>query len=226
MEQVVRCPSCGQANGIPDIESGKKAVCGKCKAPLTAGHPVELTDANFAETIRSGRRRRLLGGVVRAVPDDRAGHRGDWRRRAPTSASRKLNVDQNPRTAQPSFGVQGIPLLVFFKDGVEAGRVVGAVPRGADRSGDPPVPRLDDRWPSTHGNRAANAISSSSRRRSRIVIGVRACCSLLLWAVRDVLMLVFIAAVLAAGISPAVHRVRVSGAIAFTASIQPRHGGR
>jgi hypothetical protein len=26
--------------------------------------------------------------------------------------------------------VQGIPLLVFFKDGVERGRVVGAVPRG------------------------------------------------------------------------------------------------
>jgi predicted PurR-regulated permease PerM len=34
---------------------------------------------------------------------------------------------------------------------------------------------------------------------------------LLLWAVREVLILVFIAAVLAAGISPAVHRVRVIG---------------
>jgi predicted PurR-regulated permease PerM len=34
---------------------------------------------------------------------------------------------------------------------------------------------------------------------------------LLLWAVREVLILIFIAAVLAAGISPAVHRVRVIG---------------
>ena len=34
---------------------------------------------------------------------------------------------------------------------------------------------------------------------------------LLLWDVREVLILVFIAAVLAAGISPAVHRVRVLG---------------
>src|SRR5947207_11873972 len=33
----------------------------------------------------------------------------------------------------------------------------------------------------------------------------------ILWAVRDILILVFIAAVLAAGISPAVHRVRVIG---------------
>ena len=41
----------------------------------------------------------------------------------------KLNVDQNPRTAA-SFSVQGIPLLIFFSDGTERGRVVGAVPRG------------------------------------------------------------------------------------------------
>ncbi len=40
----------------------------------------------------------------------------------------KLNVDENPRTSG-AFHVQGIPLLVFFKDGVERGRVVGAVPR-------------------------------------------------------------------------------------------------
>ena len=40
----------------------------------------------------------------------------------------KLNVDENPRTRE-AFNVQGIPLLVLFKDGVERGRVVGAVPR-------------------------------------------------------------------------------------------------
>lgn len=41
----------------------------------------------------------------------------------------KLNVDDSPRTAS-QFRVQSIPLLVFFKDGQERGRVVGAVPRG------------------------------------------------------------------------------------------------
>ena len=41
----------------------------------------------------------------------------------------KVNVDENPRTSH-DFGVHGIPLLVFFKDGVERGRVVGAVPKG------------------------------------------------------------------------------------------------
>ena len=41
----------------------------------------------------------------------------------------KLEVDQNPRTAA-AFRAQSIPLLVFFRDGVERGRVVGAVPKG------------------------------------------------------------------------------------------------
>jgi thioredoxin-like negative regulator of GroEL len=40
----------------------------------------------------------------------------------------KLNVDENPLTSS-RFGVQSIPLLVFFRDGVERGRLVGAVPR-------------------------------------------------------------------------------------------------
>jgi thioredoxin 1 len=39
-----------------------------------------------------------------------------------------LNVDENPRTAA-AFQVQGIPLLVFMRDGKEAGRVTGAVPK-------------------------------------------------------------------------------------------------
>jgi thioredoxin 2 len=136
--QVVRCSSCGQANRVPPVGSGQKAVCGKCKAPLEAGnggagshdgHPVVLTDGTFASTIRSGSYVvdfwaawcgpcRMIGPVI----DQLAAERTDV-----TFA--KLNVDENPRTAS-QFKVQGIPLLIFFRDGVEAGRVTGAVPRG------------------------------------------------------------------------------------------------
>jgi putative thioredoxin len=61
---------------------------------------------------------RMIGPVIEQL----AGERKDIR-------FAKLNVDENPRTSQ-DFGVHGIPLLVFFKDGVERGRVVGAVPKG------------------------------------------------------------------------------------------------
>ena len=36
----------------------------------------------------------------------------------------KLNVDENPRTAQ-QYGVTAIPSIIFFKDGQEEERLVG-----------------------------------------------------------------------------------------------------
>ena len=130
--QVVKCPKCGQANRVPALGTGKKAVCGKCGAELQAaanGKPITLTDVNFQQTIASGRvvvdfwaawcgPCRMVGPVIDALASERSDVRFG-----------KLNVDENPRTAG-AFGVQSIPLLVFFRDGKEAGRVVGAVPKG------------------------------------------------------------------------------------------------
>jgi thioredoxin len=130
--QVVRCPSCGQANKVLPLESGKKAKCGKCGSDLAArahdGHPVVLSDADFAKSIGQGK----------VVVDFWAAWCGPCRMIAPVIEQlakerqdvhfAKLNVDQNPATAA-QFRVQGIPLLIFFKDGQEKGRVTGAVPR-------------------------------------------------------------------------------------------------
>ncbi len=132
VSDVVRCPSCGQANRVPDLESGKAAVCGKCKKPLLStsdgGHPITVTDTDFRDRIANGATVvdfwapwcgpcRMIAPVLEQLASER-----------PDVQFAKLNVDENPRTSS-AFGVQGIPLLVFFKDGVEKGRVVGAVPR-------------------------------------------------------------------------------------------------
>jgi thioredoxin 2 len=127
---IIRCPQCGQANRVPPVGSGKKAVCGKCKTPLEGGgRPETLTDASFGQTTAGGKfvvdfwaawcgPCRTIGPVIDALAAERKDVRFG-----------KLNVDENPRTAV-QFKVQGIPLLVFLRDGKEAGRLTGAVPRG------------------------------------------------------------------------------------------------
>jgi len=134
-DAIIKCPSCGQANRVPPLGSGKKAVCGKCKAPLDAsagggggGHPTALTDATFRSSIAKGNTVvdfwaawcgpcRVIGPVIDALAAETPGVR-----------FAKVNVDENPRTAA-AFDVRSIPMLVFMRDGVEAGRLVGAVPR-------------------------------------------------------------------------------------------------
>jgi len=87
-----------------------------------------LTDANFKDEIAKGAfvvdfwaawcgPCRMIAPIL----DELAAERTDVR-------IGKLNVDENPRTSA-AFRVQGIPLLVFLRDGVEKGRLTGAVPR-------------------------------------------------------------------------------------------------
>ena len=42
----------------------------------------------------------------------------------------KLNVDDNPYTAS-QYGVQGIPTLIFYKNGEPVGQIVGVQPKAA-----------------------------------------------------------------------------------------------
>jgi thioredoxin 2 len=48
--QLVRCPSCGATNRVPQekVQQGLAPVCGRCKTPLSLNaKPVAVTDATF-----------------------------------------------------------------------------------------------------------------------------------------------------------------------------------
>jgi thioredoxin 1 len=92
---------------------------------------VTLTDANFdAEVAQSSLPVlvdfgaewcppcRIVEPLVEEIASEYAGH----------VKVGKMNIDHNPDTAA-TFGIRGVPTILFFRDGEIVDRVVGAVPK-------------------------------------------------------------------------------------------------
>jgi thioredoxin 1 len=89
---------------------------------------IHVSDADFTREVLGSDRPVLVDfwadwcgpcHVVAPVVEEIADERSD------TLLVAKLNVDDNPDTAQ-RYGVQSIPTLILFADGNERGRVIGA----------------------------------------------------------------------------------------------------
>lgn len=121
---IVKCTGCAKKNRI--VEPDKRNVCGHCGAPLEiGGSVVELNGSGFDAFVESN-------GT--AIVDFWA----DWcppcRRMAPifeeaaekhtSVAFGKLDTQANQNVAA-RYRVESIPTLIFFRDGEEAGRLVG-----------------------------------------------------------------------------------------------------
>ncbi len=61
---------------------------------------------------------KIVGPIVEAIAKEYSGR----------VRVAKVNTDENPNRAG-SLGIRGIPTLIIFKDGGEAERIVGAVPK-------------------------------------------------------------------------------------------------
>lgn len=91
---------------------------------------IHLTDANFDSTVKS---------TPKLIVDCWAPWCGPCRMLAPTIEAMakdykgkisfaKLDTDESPKTAM-GMGIHSIPTLIFFKDGEQVERLVGARPR-------------------------------------------------------------------------------------------------
>lgn len=128
-------PSPAAASG-PSVPLRDESVPAAPPPGATNGSPVVVTDANFQTQVLQSDLPVLVDfwapwcGPCRMVSPivEELGRQYAGRLRVA-----KVNTDENPMHAS-RLGIMGIPTLIFFKNGREVDRVVGAVPKATLQS--------------------------------------------------------------------------------------------
>lgn len=115
---------------LEEIRAKKmRELMGQMSTP-TINKPIAVSDRNFEQTVKSYplvvvdcwaawcAPCRAIAPVVEQLAKDYSGK----------VVFGKLNVDENPETAQ-RFGIMAIPTLLVMKNGEEVDRIVGALPK-------------------------------------------------------------------------------------------------
>lgn len=128
MTNVV-CSSCGATNRISEGQDMALGRCGKCGEPLFSGHPADVPGAILEKHIAKSDIPVLVDvwapwcGPCRVM-----GPQFEAAAQAAEPGMRfvKLNSDDN-QDLSGRLGIRGIPTMILFKHGKEAGRVSGAM---------------------------------------------------------------------------------------------------
>jgi thioredoxin 2 len=130
MNATLRCPFCLKLNRLDVSRAADRPKCGSCDRPMLLDRPVKVTDEDFARLIDDSEVPVLVDfhaawcgpcKMIAPVLDDLA------HRRSGEILIAKLDTDANQKTPQ-EFGIRGIPTMILFSGGAEAGRLTGAVP--------------------------------------------------------------------------------------------------
>jgi thioredoxin 2 len=130
---TVRCQFCAAWNRIDAARAADRPKCGKCGTPIRLDRPLKLDADSFHRTIEDSELPVLVDfyadwcgpcKMMAPLVDELA---AEYQGRALIA---KLDTDRAP-AIQESFQVRGIPTTIVFRNGKEAKRRVGAVPKAA-----------------------------------------------------------------------------------------------
>ncbi len=128
---IIECLRCGTKNRVPRSRLSEHPNCGKCHAPLSVDRfsvrPLEVTDGTFARDVLSSRGAALVFVYRPGCPY--------CRMLSPTideiavkfegaALIAKISTDTN-QTVPAQYGIQGVPTLLFFRDGKLVKKMVG-----------------------------------------------------------------------------------------------------
>jgi thioredoxin 2 len=127
--KLISCPSCQTPNRVPAEKLAAKPVCGRCRALLFKGVPVELSLAQFDKLAKAS--------DIPIVVDFWAPWCGPCKMMTPVfeQAARRLEprfrfVKVNTEIEQAlaaRYSIRSIPTLIILKNGVEVTRQAGAM---------------------------------------------------------------------------------------------------